>query len=147
MTVAGIIEQYNSEFNNQIDDSVKLGWLKKLEQMIINEVINSHAHDLADNNSLNLKVSGSTLHITKAGSLKDHIDSWDMDTELLVPEPYDDLYIYFLDQRIALRTNDKSKFNAATTMYNNALLQYQQYFNRTYPTLKREKRLLRHERL
>lgn len=145
MTVAGIIEQYNNERPNQVDDSTKLNWLKKLEKMIINEVIISHEHDLEDNSKLTLTVSGSTLHITNAGSLTHHIDSFDMDSDLLVPEPYDDLYIYFLDQRIALQNNDKTRFNTATTMYNNALLQYQQYFNRTYPTIRRQKRLFRHE--
>lgn len=145
MTVAGIIEQYNAERPNQVDDSTKLVWLKKLEKMIINEVIISHKHDLEDTTGLTLKVSGSTLHITSAGTLTEHINGFDMDTELLVPEPYDDIYIYFLDQRIALQNNDKTRFNVATQMYNNALLTYQQYFNRTYPTIRKPQRTFRHE--
>ena len=119
--------------------------IKKAEQMIIIEVINSHEHDLADNSKLKLSVTGSTLHITRAGSLQEHIDQWDMDTELLAPEPYDDLYIHYLDQRLALSNNDTKRFNVAATMYNNALLTYQQYCNRTYKTKKVKSKLLNHE--
>lgn len=147
MTVAGIIEQYNSERPNQVLDSVKVGWLKKLESMIVKEVINTHEHDLTDNSKLELTVSGSTLFIKKSGSLSNHIDTFDMDTELLVPEPYDDVYIYYLDQRIALQNNDTKRYNVSSAQYNNAYLCYQQYFNRTYKTLPRKKRLFRHENI
>lgn len=147
MTVAGLIEQYNTERPNQTADSLKVQWLKKVEQMIINEVLISHEHDLEDEKTLNLTVSGSTLVIDSAGSFGDHINNFDMDTTLLVPEPYDDLYIYYLDQRIAYDNNDKVRYNAAAKEYNNALLTYQQYCNRTYITKKIPKKMLRHDDL
>ena len=48
MTVAGLIEQYNNERPNQVDDDVKVLWLRKCEQMLINEIFLSHKHDLED---------------------------------------------------------------------------------------------------
>lgn len=147
MTVAGLIEQYNTERPNQTPDDQKVAWLKKCEQMIINETLISHEHDLESEKTINLRVSGSTLIIESAGSFQQHIDGFDMDTTLLVPEPYDDLYIYYLDQRIAYNANDKMRYNAAKTQYNNALLTYQQYCNRSYITKKTPKRLFRHENL
>lgn len=147
MTVAGLIQQYNAERPNSVDDAVKMGWLRKLEQMIIKEVIEQHEHDLNETDELSLSVIGSTLYIKPAGSLANHINTFDMATELLVPEPYDDLYIYYLDQKIAYNNNDTRVYNAAATQYNNALLCYQQYFNRTYATIKTKKRLFRHENL
>lgn len=145
MTVAGLIEQFNAERPNQIQDDVKVYWLRKCEQMLINEILISHEHDLEDEDRLELSVSGSTLVIQSAGSFEKHIDSFDMDTELLAPEPYDDLYIHYLDQRLALSNNDTKRFNVAATMYNNALLTYQQYCNRTYKTKRQPSKLLRHE--
>lgn len=147
MTVAGIIQQYNAERPNSIDDELKVGWLRKVEQMIISEVITQHEHDLEDTSELSLNVVGSVLYIEKAGNLTEHIASFGMDTELLVPEPYDDLYLFYLDQRIAYNNNDSRRYNAAVTQYNNALLTYQQYFNRSYKAITANKRLLRHETL
>ena len=79
MTVAGIIQQYNTERPNSVDDEIKVGWLRKVEQMIINEVISQHEHDLEDKTELSLSVVGSTLFIKEAGSIAEHIASFDMD--------------------------------------------------------------------
>lgn len=145
MTVAGLIEQFNAERPNDIADEVKVGWLQKCEQMIINEILKSHEHDLEDDNRIVLGVSGSTLVVTPPGSFETHIDTFDMDTIPLVPAPYDDLYLYYLDQRIAWNNNDTKRYNAASDKYNSAYLSYQQYCNRTYKTKKRPSTLLRHE--
>jgi hypothetical protein len=143
-TVAEIISQYNTERPNQVEDAQKVLWLRKCERMIINEILVSHEHDLEEETRVDLKVVGSHLVITGAGSFEQHIDSFDMDTPLLVPEPYDDLYLHYLDQRIALNNNDKTRYNTAAAQYNNALLTYQQYVNRTYKTKKISKKLLNH---
>lgn len=147
MTVAGMIQQYNAERPNSVDDAIKIGWLRKVEQMIIKEVIDQHEHDLNASDELELSVIGSTLYIKPSGDLADHINTFGMDTELLVPEPYDDLYGFYLDQKIAYNNNDMRLYNAAATQYNNALLTYQQYFNRTYATKQTKKRMFRHENL
>ena len=144
MTVAEIIEQYNTERPNQASDELKIGWLKKCEQMIINEVIISHEHDLTDEDKVSLSVHGSTLKITPAGLLESHMDGFDLDTEMLVPAPYDDLYLWYLDQRVGYTQADTKRYNMAVVQYNNALLSYQQYFNRTYKTKKQPKALFRH---
>ncbi len=146
-SVAEIIEQYNTERPNQVDDTHKVAWLRKCERMIINETLLSHEHDLEDENRIELKVIGSTLKITNAGSFEEHLDGFSMDTELLVPEPYDDLYLNYLDQRIAYNANDKARYNVASTQYNNSLLLYQQYVNRTYTTKKMKSKLFNHRNL
>ena len=144
MTVAGIIEQYNTERPNKVSDALKVGWLKKCEQMLINEVLIQHKHDLTDEKKVSLSVLGSTLKIGSPGSYEEHINGWDLDTELYVPEPYDDLYIHYLDQRIAYNNDDAKRYNKAVTEYNNALLAFQQYFNRTYITKKQPKGIFKH---
>ena len=147
MKVAALIEQYNTERPNNIEDSMKMSWLRKLEMLIIEEVINTHEHDEADNSELGLKVSGSTLYITPGGSLADHIASFNMDSTLLIPEEYDDVYMYYLDQRIALDQNDTRRYNTAATAYNNAMLVYQQYYNRTHMPLKKRNHLIDHRNI
>lgn len=145
MTVAGLIEQYNAERPNQIADDVKVSWLKKCEQMLINEVLISHEHNLEAEDNIQLSVTGSKLVIKAAGDFNQHINNFGMDSKLIAPEPYDELYMFFLDQKIAANQNDTKRYNVAATMYNNALLTYQQYCNRTYKTKKVKSKLLNHE--
>ena len=145
MTVAALIEQYNTERPNNIEDALKVTWLRKCEQMIFNEITDSHTHDPLGHTALSLSVQGSTLYIQEAGQYEDHIAGFDLDTELVVPEPYDGVYMFYLDQRIALNQNDTRRYNAAATQYNNALLQYQQYYNRMYDTNKHRKKMFRHQ--
>lgn len=126
MTVAGIIEQYNTERPNSIDDMTKMAWLKKLELSLI-ETIKNHQGCPSDE------------------ELFVHIEYFGMDTDLLLEEPYDDVYIYYLDQRIAYDNNDGNRNNVATRMYNNALLHWKQMYNREHMALKEPNHLLRHE--
>lgn len=126
-TVVSIIEQYNTERPNSVEDYMKVDFLKKIEQMIINTVIKTHMGAPDDE------------------ELEDHIESFDYNTELLVGEPYDDLYIHYLDQRIALNNNDTKRYNLASTMFNNAMLVYQQYYNREHMGIKPKGHLIRHE--
>ena len=127
MTVAGIIEQYNTERPNNVEDALKKDFLKRVEQMIIDIIIKNHqgAPDEEE--------------------LIEHIEDFDIDTELLVEEPYDDLYIYYLDQRISLNNNDTKRYNVASQLYNNALLTYQQKYNREHKSIQPGSYLIRHE--
>lgn len=121
MTVAEVIEQYNTERPNHIEDATKILWLKKCEHIILSDVV--HLYDEANN----------------------YLQDFDVDSELLVPEPYDDIYLHYLDQRIASANNDTRRYNVAIAAYNNALLSYQQFYRRTNDPGRPNKHLLRHE--
>lgn len=127
MTVAGIIEQYNTERPNSIEDMVKLSWLKKCETSLIEDTIKNHYGAPTDE------------------ELFLHLEYFAMDTDLLLEEPYDDVYIYYLDQRIAYNNNDMNRYNASMRMYNNALLYWKQKYNREHMVIKEPNHLLRHE--
>lgn len=122
MTVASIIEQFNTERPNNISDTLKVGWLLKCEKMIYDTVLMTHED-----------------------CIEVDFDDFDIDSELLVDEPYDDLYIHYLDQRVALNANDTRRYNAAATLFNNAMITYQQKYNRDHKPLKVSKKMLRHE--
>lgn len=145
MTVAELLTQFNTERPNQVEDTIKIGWLKKIEQMIITEILMTHEHDLNDEDRLQMTVVGSTLVIENGGSYESHIANFGLNTELYVPEPYDDLYMEYLSQRIAFNNNDTKRYNMVSTAFNNAYLTYQQYINRTYAPVRKPKRLFRHD--
>lgn len=131
MKAAVLIEQYNTERPNNIADDVKLGWIKKVEGMIIREILETH--EVSD--------------LYPEEGLEEHLASFGMDSELIAKEPYDDVYMFYMDMRNAYNVNDNRNYNGASTMYNNAMLTFQQYVNRNYEAINRSKKLMDHSNL
>ena len=130
MTVAGMIEQYNMERPNSVEDSVKRDFLKKCEANILDSVILLYEPGVGER----------TFE-----EWVDWLDNFNYDTELILKEPYDDVYLYWLDQRICLNNNDKARYNVASRLFDNIFLSFKQKYNREhYPTQTR-KMLLKHE--
>ena len=130
MTVASIIDQYNIERPNSVEDSLKVEWLRKCEANLIDSVILLRKIEEGDR--------------TKE-EWQEYLDTYDLDTEMILKEPYDDLYLYYLDQRISLNNNDKVRYNVAARLYDNAYLSYQQKYNREHLPIQHDKKIIRHE--
>ena len=130
MTVVGMIEQYNLERPNSIEDSVKKDFLRKCEADLINNVI--------------------LLYDAQPGERteeewQEHLDTFDYETNLLCDEPFDDIYMYYLDQRIAFNNNDTKRYNNASRLFDNMLLGFKQKYNREHYPRQTRKMLLQHE--
>ena len=130
MNVVGMIDQYNLERPNSIEDSVKKDFLRKCEADLINNVI--------------------LLYDAKTGERteeewQEHLETFDYETNLLCEEPFDDIYIYYLDQRIALNNNDTKRYNNASRLFDNMLLGFKQKYNREHYPRQTRKMLLQHE--
>ena len=76
-----------------------------------------------------------------------YFEAFDMDTELLIGEPYDTVYLFYIDQQISMAQNEISRYNKAATMYDNAMATLHAYWNRTYMPLQFGKPFLQHDRL
>ena len=132
MTAAGMIEQFNTERPNSVEDSTKCEWLRKCEANLIDSVIL-------------LRTIGEGERT--AEEWQEYLDTFNYDSELILKEPYDDLYIYFLDARMSLNNNDKVRYNQASTLYNNALLTWKQKYNREHLPIQHHKQIINHEDL
>ena len=53
-------------------------------------------------------------------------------TELLIPAPYDEVYIRYLEMQIDYANGEYGKYNNSTTMYNTAYSAFDRYYNRTH---------------
>ena len=53
-------------------------------------------------------------------------------TELLVPYPYSDVYIWYIIRNIDLYNNEIARYNNSNAMYNNAYLTYSDYYTRSH---------------
>lgn len=144
MTVADILQRYNTDRPNQVDDQRKINWIRDVEWQVIREVIGTHdgPHEDIDN----WRMDGTTLYIDDTAE-EDRFDDFGENTELLIPEPYTNVYYWYIDQQIALVNNDTRRYNTAMTMFNNAYLTYQQWYNRTHKPIRHHGYLFNHRRM
>ena len=129
MTVAGMIEQYNMERPNSVEDSVKKDFLRKCEANILDNVILLYEPGVGERTE---------------EEWQEYLEDFDYDTEMILAEPFEDAYIYWLDQRICLNNNDKARYNVASQLFNNLFLAYKQKYNREHYPRQTRKMLLQH---
>ena len=117
VTIRDAIEQVDRLKPNQYTTDEKVRWLSVLDGQIWREAITQHdmPHD-------------DTFSGYDVGS--------DMDTELLVQDPYAvDIYINYLQSRIDRENAEISKYNQSITMYNTAYNTWLNLLTRTYRPL------------
>ena len=94
----------------------KIAWLTVLDGVIKKEIIDTHEGGEA---------------ITFNG----YDASTPTDTELLVPAPYDDIYVRWLEAQIDYSNADYGRYSNSMTMYNAAYSAYERYYNRNHMPL------------
>ena len=173
MTVMEFITQYDADHENTATNEQKLRWLKHIELTIISDVMHQYNDNdkpgllgkslmyggslvyVMDGNTLNisdepyLTSDDDSLILNSFDPLKGYNEAQDMDMlyPLILKEPYDNVYEYYLDMRIAHVTGDTAEYNRAAEMFNSAYTTFRRYFSRTnYPNHTR-KHLFRHEAL
>lgn len=113
MTIQNAIELVDSLTYNQIDMMPKIKWLSDLDGTVNSDIL--LAHEGTDNREFN-------------GYGPDQ----DLETELLVPAPYDEIYRWYLEMKIHDTTGEIIKYNNAAAKYNAAYIAYADYINRKH---------------
>lgn len=114
MTIQAAIDLIDSLKPNMFSDQQKVAWLSELDGMIWREVIKTH--------------EGYHAGIDFAGYDQDT----EMDTVLLAPEPYSDLYKHWLASRMDVSNRDNNEYAKDMVLFNNAFQTLCNYWNRTY---------------
>ena len=113
MTIIEAINHIDSFKPNTYTQTDKIEWLSTLDGIIKTEIIDTHE-----------------------GSENVTFDEYDVDTALdtvlLVPAPYDDIYLKWLEAQIDYANGDTQKYENSMTMYNNAYSTFQRHYNRTH---------------
>ena len=116
MTILEAINSIDSLKHNTYTQSDKIGWLSRLDWFVKRELVDTHE-------------GGGT--VTFAG----YDDSSPLDTELLIPAPYDEVYLRWMEAQIDYHNGEYGKYNNSITMYNQAYAAYRNYYNRTHMPL------------
>ena len=98
---------------NTYTQTDKVGWLSRLDNMVKKHIIDTHegAED-----------------VTFTG----YDDSTDLQMELLVPAPHDEMYLRWMEAQIDYSNGEYDKYNNSIEMYNTSWTGYQNYYNRTH---------------
>lgn len=108
---------------NTYSQSDKVEWLSRLDSMVKRQIIDTH--EGAD-----------------AVTFTGYDDSTNLDTELLVPVPYDEMYLRWLEAQIDYHNGEYDKYNNAIIMFNTAFDAYRSYYNGIHKPVSHGRRFL-----
>lgn len=113
MTIETAIRRTDSLKHNTYTDAEKIAWLSKADWMIKRHIIDTHEGADA---------------IPYGG----YDDTTDMTTKLLAPEPYDEMYLAWLQAQMDLSNGEYEKYNASILTFNAEYEAFENYYNRNH---------------
>lgn len=113
MTIMGAISHIDAVKPNGYSQAEKIKWLSTLDGIVKAEIIDTHE----GGESVTFKGYDETTALTQ---------------ELLIPHPYDDVYIKWLEAQIDYANGEYNKYNNSITVYNKAFADFERAYNRTH---------------
>lgn len=113
MTIIEAINRIDVLKPNIYPQHEKIRWLSNLDGIIKTKLIDGHE------GTENIQVEG-------------YNDSTPPDTKLLVPPPFDDIYIRWLETWIDYYNGEYERYNNSVALYNDAYSEYESYYLRTH---------------
>ena len=112
MKIIEAINRIDSLKHNTYTESEKVLWLSEVEMDVVKNVIATHEGDEV--------------------AFYGFDDSTDLQTELLIPAPYDKAYLLWMEAQIHYYNGEYDKYNNAMDMYSEAYEGFKKYYNRTH---------------
>ena len=113
MTIIEAINKNDALKSNTFSQDDKVEWLSRLDWIIKKQILDTHQ---------------GAEHVTFTG----YDGNTDLHTPLLVPAPYDEVYLRWLEAQMAYHNDEIDRYNTAITMFNTAYEAYEKYYNRTH---------------
>ena len=116
MTIREVIAQVDGRLANTYEQKEKINWLSQLDQRVKTLIIDTHegAQDVI--------FSG-------------YDTQTDLDTVLLVPAPFDDIYLRWLEAQIYYYNQEEARCNNATDAFNVRWGEFWNDYNRKHMPL------------
>lgn len=121
MTIGDAIGQVDALYFNTFSGGEKIAWLSKLDGLIREQIFSSH--------------EGAGEPFSGYGPETDPA------VELLVPPPYDGLYIPWLQAQMELALRETEGYNASILTFNAEYEAFEKHWHRTHLPLSRGRRL------
>ena len=113
MTIHDAISTIDNLKHNTYSQHDKVRWLSRLDSMVKRLVIDTHE-------------GGNDVTFTS------YTENTDPATELLIPEPFDEAYLRWLEAQIDYTNGEYEKYNNSIEMFNKSWKEFQNYYNRNH---------------
>lgn len=113
MTIMQALGKIDSLKHNTYSQSDKVDWLNRLDGMVKAQIIDTH------------EGSEEILFPGYDGSTS-------LDTVLLVPAPFDEMYLRWLEAQINYHNGEISQYNESITMFNSVWTNFANWYNRKH---------------
>ena len=113
MTLMGAINHIDAVKPNTYSQTEKIKWLSALDGIVKAEIIDTH----------------------KGGELvafNGYDENTPLTQKLLIPHPYDDVYIKWLESQIDYANGEYKKYNNTIAVYNQAFSDFERAYNRKH---------------
>lgn len=114
MKIIDAINRIDSLKHNTYSEADKVQWLSRVDWMVKRHIIDTH--EGAEAVEFNGYDDLTDIHMT----------------ELLVPAPYDEMYLRWMEAMIDYHNGEYGKYNNAVDMFNTSYESYKSYYNRTH---------------
>jgi hypothetical protein len=111
MTIMEVLHRIDSIKPNTYTQNEKIAWLGDLDSLVKREIIDTH-------------VGGASV------VFNGYTENTDLMTKLLVPSPYEDVYIFWLESKIDYWNGEVGKYNNSIAMFNEVYSAFARYYNR-----------------
>ena len=119
MTIIEAINRIDAVNPNNYTQPEKVAWLSTLDGVIKKEIIDTHEGAEA------VTFNGYTVDTP-------------VDTELIVPAPYDEVYLFWLQSKIDYWNGEMGKYNNSIMMYNQAYENFEKAYNREHKPISKK---------
>lgn len=123
MTIQGAINSLDDLMHNTYSPENKVTWLSRLDTMVKTIVIDTHE-------------GGEDV------SFSGYNSETDPETVLLIPEPFDEVYLRWMEAQIHYHNGEYDKYNNAVVLYNTAFDAFKSYYTRKHMPIQNGKMFL-----
>ena len=120
MTIIEAIAKFDKLKPNGIEQTDKIEWLSTCDWNIYRDIIETHED--AD------KVT-----------FKGYDESTPLDTVLIAPAPYDEMYVYWLEAQSDYNNGEIGRYNNSISMFNSVLESFRNNYNSKHKPLQKNK--------
>ena len=123
MTISEAISKADALIPNTYAPEDKIRWLSALDSRVKAQIIDTHQQ------------SNPVYFYGYNGVM-------DLETELLVQEPYDEMYLRWLEAQIHYHNSEDERYNNAIILFNNAYEGYKKHYTRNHMPLSQGNRFI-----
>ena len=116
MTIIEAINKVDDLKHNTYSQRDKVGWLSRLDSMVKRLVIDTHG-------------GGAGV------SFNGYDEGTDLDSELLIPEPFDEAYLRWMEAQIDYQNGEYDRYNQSMLMFKAEYDGYARWYNRNHMPL------------